>query len=635
MPKLIYSYLNFRTSKELCNQINDELTISKTDYASLEMKFNANKRKIIELEQIIQQNIENKLCLESETKSFENANRKIEELLLEIQMTNEVKLQLEKNLEEKSQQNYDIETINSRLTEEIIELNEKIIALESSTVNVNDKYKLEMTEMNQRVENLRENNIHLESTISELKNDLKTERNEFEQQIELLSKENVDISLKLKEIEKKSFEMDIEISRLQLFEKQYQILSAENSEQIKRIEELTINLKTVKDQSKKLQSQMKQLDEQLYAKISELENLKQNAEKVEELKSENFSLNKRNEIINDEIEKLKIQLQTIKQFNIKKESDLEKTIEDLNDEIDRLKTRILVSEDKEVCLEKENQQILQENKQQVIQLEETKKELETKSIELHSKIVECEKFQIELQSTKNYLVVLEEKIKSFEQLETELKSLKESNSELEAEHKQLMIKMENQNHSIENMQKDLKQCSVMEMNRKNAEIRSLTEQLSRAEELYKNALKSQSNSNSNPAPKRLSGGRHSNGNADFDNLIKEHRDLKKSHERLVHEIDELRQSSRQTRKSKRLSLHDDTRRISGFDWNTNEIGIQTDPSTELCRCSEFVEKIAQLKRDIVIKDSKYNTLKANAGIERAKYDNDELKRVCIYLFIYL
>lgn len=95
------------------------------------------------------------------------------------------------------------------------------------------------------------------------------------------------------------------------------------------------------------------------------------------------------------------------------------------------------------------------------------------------------------------------------------------------------------------------------------------------------------------------------------------RDLEKKLENLNNERDDLRQSQQNDRKSRRQSTHDSMRLFSmpmnditmAFDAN-----IQTDPTNELCSCTDMAAQITALKRDLLIKESQFYTYKMEMEI---------------------
>lgn len=609
---IIELHILFRQLRESHVQLEAELKGARADYSALETNVNEYQSKIVQLEELI---------LKQSDSKIEHENQTIAELKTQIALNEADKVSLADVSDKVSKLSSEIESYREekiKLQEDINEKTEKLCVAEADNAIL--RKQVESVERSMK-ERLSEKNVVLAEVSKQLEDSRKSiQQLEFQiaetatraGNVDILRKDNEALNERLqsKVNENKNLMEELESIRTDKIEKDAELIQNLRTE----IDKLNTRISVFEDEEESLEKENKAMLHASKKQIIQISDLqKQLSEESAALRSKTKEL---------EIARI--------------------AGENLEIDVGRLRLEIADSKTKIEAFEKEKEILEKENERNMVQLKELQKELDAKSCALQSKIKECEKKSSELKSAGAAQENLEKQIKeflelknSFESLEKEMAAIAEEKSKLEAERKNLKIQIDNQNQCIEELNKDINYCSMMEINSKNAEIRSLTERMSRAEELYNNLLKSQSDDKG--ASKRLScegkpAKRSSGGCADIDHLMKENRELKSSHQRLEHELDELRASSRQTRKSKRQSAHDDTRRISGFDWNTNDAGIQTDPSSELCRCSEFVDKIDQLKRDIVIKDSKYNTLKANAGIEVAKLENDELKKVHSKLF---
>lgn len=312
--------------------------------------------------------------------------------------------------------------------------------------------------------------------------------------------------------------------------------------------------------------------------------------------------------------------------------------------IDQLKTKISVFEDEQDVLERENKTLattIGTQQTQIVELQSKMNgindELMAIKQELAAKVAECRVLETECGEAERLRATIET-------MKLKVRSANEKAAEIEHKNTQFTATIKKQCKDIDQMQKTFAekenqaklnadkalQSVRHELNEKCAEHRALTEKVAQMEKLYNEAVARQpqppdSNAKRYPGDGEASANKGHNTTAEFDKLLRENHSLRTSHQRLIDELDDLRTTSRQTRKIKRHSTHDDTRRISGFDSNLIDVHVQTDPVNELCRCIEFDAKIAQLKRDITIKDAKFNTFKMHTGIDALKRENDELQ----------
>lgn len=311
--------------------------------------------------------------------------------------------------------------------------------------------------------------------------------------------------------------------------------------------------------------------------------------------------------------------------------------------IGQLKTKISVFEDEQEVLERENKSLattIGTQQNQICELQSKMNgindELMAIKQELAAKVAECKVLESECG-------VAERLRATIETMKLKVQSANDKKAEIEHKNSQFTATIKKQCKEIDQLQKTCAEKETQaklnadkalqsvrqELNEKCAEHRALTERIAKMEKLYNESVARQPkpsalNAKRCPGDGEASAKGH-NTTADFDKLLHENHNLKTSHQRLIDELDDLRTTARQTRKTKRHSTHDDTRRISGFDSNLIDVHVQTDPVNELCRCIEFDAKIAQLKRDIIIKDAKFNTFKMHTGIDALKRENEELQ----------
>lgn len=222
----------------------------------------------------------------------------------------------------------------------------------------------------------------------------------------------------------------------------------------------------------------------------------------------------------------------------------------------------------------------------------------------------------------------EEQIKSLTQISQTQRDQFNQLQQQFSENKERLNQLEKESVELMSLQQKLIETESelnamrLNINRRNEEIAILKKELP---ENSKNRLVDTQTTMS-PKSSRLSMSPLRTGKTahELDNLRNENNKLKSVQKSLENELHELRRSSNQVRKLKRHSTHDDTRRISGFDSCMIDIGIQTDPASENCRCAEFCKQIDKLKEDIIIRESRYFTLKRDTGVDAL---NEEVARL--------
>lgn len=357
----------------------------------------------------------------------------------------------------------------------------------------------------------------------------------------------------------------------------------------------------------------------------------------------NKSLDTKNELLTSELADSVAQLRS-DQEKLRKMADehsnrLEQEKENdakFHKTIDQLKTKINVFEDEQEVLERDKQTLavtVDTQKSQIVELQSKldglNAELTAIRRELAAKVAECKVLGAESGNTERLRATIES-------MKSKLQTANDRAAAFECENSKFSAELKKQSNDIDQMKKTFAQkeehlksiadmelqSARQELKEKCAEHRALTEKVAQMEKLQNESVASA------PRAKRPSGETRKghNTSVDVDNLLRENHSLKSSQQRLMNELDDLRTTSQQIRKSKRHSTHDDTRRISGFNSNLIDVHIQTDPVNEMCRCIEFDAKIARLKRDILIKDAKFNTFQKHTGVDALKRENEELQK---------
>lgn len=383
-------------------------------------------------------------------------------------------------------------------------------------------------------------------------------------------------------------------------------------------------------------------------KMTEWELSKQNEvtemlKMIECLTEKNHHLEAKNEKLKSDcatsMEKLKTDEEKFRQLAIDHSNLLESERENgakFHQTIDQLKTKISVFEDEQEVLERENNTLtstITTQKTQIVELQSKlssiQAELSSIKRDLATKVAECKMLETESGEAERLRA-------NIETMKLKVQSANDKKAEFEHKCQQFTETINKQRSEIDQLGKavasgeqsrliaDKELQSVrQELSKKCAEHRALTEKVEQLEVVAQQAKMAA------PVGKQLPGdgktvNKGHNTSVDVDNLLRENHNLKTSTQRLMDELEDFRATTRQTRKSKRHSTHDDTRRISGFNSNLIDIEVQTEPTSELCRCNEFNATIVQLRRDIVIKDAKFNTFKMHTGVDALKRENAEL-----------
>lgn len=274
--------------------------------------------------------------------------------------------------------------------------------------------------------------------------------------------------------------------------------------------------------------------------------------------------------------------------------------------IDQLKTKIGVFEDEQEVLERDNKALTATVTTQQSRITELQTKMNGISAELTSikqelavKVAQCKALESECGEAQRLR-------ESIETMKLNVQSANKKTAEIEKKNGEFTATINKQKADLSQMQKTFsereKQAKLIadrelqtmrqELTESSSQRRALNEKLEELETKLATALKNQSTILS---PRSSNDGTSTN-----------------------------KPTAQQSRKSKRYSTHDDTRRVSGFN-ASQDVHVQTDPSNELCRCTEFAQKISSLKRDILIKDAQFNSFKTYTGIDAIKRENEQLK----------
>lgn len=591
---------------------------------------------------------------EKMTSIEEEINRQLavnEKLRKQIIVEQENESKSREKIEIWAKQTNELETVRNDLVEENKSLSDRMIE--------------KATEI-ERLQRIVEENFSVEQDLAKME-ELRREINEIKNQLSLKECEVVALNAEKMAI---AAQLDDKNSQIDKFELDRPKLAVAH----KTVETLTNELNELKEQKtffeEKQAHQQTEVDklvsekEELTAQLSEMDRkmieLKRSKEDevnemlrmIECLTHKNHNLEANNEKLKsdlvDSIANSKNDEEKLRQMTVDQSNQLQREKE--NDEkfhktIDQLKTKISVFEDEQDVLERENKSLTSTIDTQQKQIGDLQSKLngindELTAIkrELATKVAECKVLETGCSEA-------EQLRDTIEKMKIKVQSANDKKAEIEYKNNQFTATINKQSADIDQMKKvfaekekkskmvaDKELQSVrQELNRKCAEHLALTEKVANMEKLYNETVANQPKA-STPHGHRLSGDSkttnksHSSSGVDVDNLLRENHNLKTSQQRLIDELDDLRTTTRQARKSKRHSTHDDTRRISGFNSNLFDVHVQTEPVNELCRCIEFGSKIDQLKRDIVIKDAKFNTLKLHTGIDSVKRENEELQK---------
>lgn len=532
--------------------------------------------------------------------------------------------------------------------------NEKstIIHLQNSMTELNDRIKSHQErekQLNEQNEELNELKTKQKTEISRLQqmvtdssklcSDLTKMKAEIEtknKDLEAATKENDKLKSNLSEFSAKIEEMYGEqtVLKKSLDEKNQQI--EQMNERISTLEQKSSEIDQLRDANKSKNESIEQLQKEFESTENKLKNAINNINVLNEISTEkeneilkmrsnlcsmNKDVSNKNENIirlESELQKLSEELKVANAHYTK----FEKEIVEKNQEIERMNTEIIMLRKTST----ENVELKQELNAVNIELLANRENL-AKQIahveELELKIGEKEALNTQNNRKNEEMLIC---LSMTESLFDEKSGLKKIIEELEERVKDQLEQiglLTNETKNINELKKNLKLANdtydqlkmeklKLEEELKCFQNKQMTKQLDTSLEMNMKTARTST------SPMRKSA-------ADINRLLHENNNLKSMQRTLESEIEELRRSSHQVRKIKRHSTHDDTRRISGFDACMIDLGTQTEPSSENCRCNEFCTIIDKLRQDIVIKDARYFTFRRDTGVDTLNEEIAHLK----------
>lgn len=561
----------------------DEL-ISKLD--ELEKSKAVNRNEIQRLNDLLGSSEENMESLKSEINLLKTKASDVDEY------KNEIEVLKQKHAEKESELNNEISNKLDMLRNALADVDSLKTSLEHSTKQKNE-IEAELEETKEALANRDEKIIALISNIDELEkskavSDNKTlHLNNLEENIESLKSEINMLKTKASDVDK--YKNEIEILKQKHAEKELEW----NNEIGKKLDAMADidSLRTLLEHSTKQRNEIE----------TELEEAKEAVankdEKIDQLIANIDELEKSKAASDNEICRLDDLL-----------SSSEGNIESLKSEIVMLQTKGSDVDDFKD------------------RIEELKQMHADSELKMKNTLLAHDKLKTEIESnTKLHQIAVDDLKHKIAVLEDEQECLLKHNSDLKHSvecHKQQIERLKDQSNRISEMESQL--ATFGELNTKlTSEKQQLSEQLSCMQSKIKRKsfemMNTPGNSRQSLSPKPP--GKH----VDIELLLRENSHLKSMQTSLENEVDELRRNTQNTRKIKRHSTHDDTRRISGFDACMLDIGTQSDPVSELCRCNEFSATIEKLRQDIILKDAQFSSFKMYTGVDSLKKANEKLK----------
>lgn len=519
-----------------------------------------------------------------ETAKLEN-DQLISELQTETQSLLEKVAQLTSN-ENELKQNATESELNAK--NEIDRLQNELSNLLKAKENIDSEHKQAIDQLNAMQKKMEDAQIENDQTVSSLQEKVQTLTIELErftcQESELLQNVNENEAKAKSEVDRLRSELtematakdSIDLERKQLaeqlkhaedtkIESQKSIASLQSEVQSlsTQIERLTSNENELKQSIDEYEVKSKNDIDRLQNELTSTTSAKHSAEiERSHLVDQLDSMNKEMEVAKHEngatIAKLQAEVQSLtaqlarftsnenelKQNVIEKEMKAKLEIANLQDEVTDLKKA-------KECIELERRQLIEQLNSMTKTMEDNKHETEKTIANLQSKI-QLLQAQLDQQANteKESKQNIEEMKNDIARLQNELDAVQKAKDCIELERKQLADRL-----------------NVLEKK------------------------KSVSMVGTSPCHKlKFSIPKHDQS-MDMQKLRDENRLLQTQQQQLQEEIDTLRKSTNCDRKKKRQSIHDDTRRLSGFDATMIDIGQQTDPVDQKCACIELSYKV--------------------------------------------
>lgn len=487
---------------------------------------------------------------------LEEIAEKLKEKEKQLESSNIKAVELKMNYENLKKETQTILIENQRKTDEL----EQIIAVHQKFKDGNQK---ELEEMQQEFnEKLTEKDIQLKclsDDISKLK-DVANQNELLRKKLEETSAEN---ERKINELEK-SIALKIEIHERS--EKEHK--EAQNKIQRDFEDQLAQKRQEVKNASNKIV----ELENLIVSQVTKDELDKIQRDLTGELKIKETQLKEKQEILMKSDEKIAELQEIIDKFEVVVKESKENLAKN-EKEIYKLKAAIFE--------QKQNQEE-RINTQHELKIQLTQKEKEMNKAS--SDIADLKEV------VKNYERMKKDYLEKFSELQHRITVLEEEQECLEKLNKKLQSQIESHTEEMNGVQRQLtamKQAKEKLEFEKQKIVQEMNAIQSKRHGTLTGAYSSDSSQLQSPR-------RRDNRNVDIDSLLNENRRLKSMQTQLENEVQELRKSTSTVRKIKRQSLHDDTRRISGFDSSMIDLGTQTDPVDDKCACSDMAKQVCLL-----------------------------------------
>lgn len=570
-----------RSLKESCNQLqvikakNDELITSlenQTKELTDRIQILLQSEELFEAkEKIMNQKIaDEKSQIDRLTDELKQKSRVDEQLAL-LQQANEQLLVKEKELNEKLEHE---KSNNARLIDELKEksriaeeMNQLLAAEKLNNARLNGELQ-EKSQISEQLKQLQQTNHQLIANEKKLNQQLETEKSNIARlKDELNGKQQ--IAERLEALEKANDQL---ISKEKLLSNQ---LETEQSKNAETIDDLNKKLTGHEQREQLLIDQNKELGELTTKQRVEIGRLQQ-------MLSENCNASSELAKLTKEIDEASDKLRTA----LANSDALKKSL--------GVKEKLL--NEKEIVLtEKVNEltklkEILAETSGNKSKLDSALKQLKDTENKLKCAISDVDELK---QVVSNYEQMKKDNQQTISELQVKLKALEEEQENWQTNNEKLKMKMNAQMEEMSALQKNAQQLSLVERQmtalkksyeKSEAEKRELVDQLNAVQTKHFGALAGAGLSSPRQEVKLRKG-------VDIDSLMIENRTLQSKQKQLEFEVQELRKTTTTGRKIKRRSIHDDTRRISGFDSTMIDIETQTEPVDDKCACKELDQQV--------------------------------------------
>lgn len=395
-----------------------------------------------------------------------------------------------------------------------------------------------------------------------------------------------------------------EIARLQneltAMRKAKESVDFEQKQLVDQLDSMNKKMKTVQNESEEtisnLRSEIESMSVQVHGFIRKEKELKQNISE-NDLKAKNEIMTLRNELsdmkeakecIDFERNQLSEQLNAMNKKENAAKHENEQMISNLRSEIQSLKAQLdkLISDEKEFKRNACENELKAKSEIARLQSELTEIRKDKDGVDLERKQLAD---QIDSMN-KKMEVVKNESERTISNLQSKVHFLTEQLDQSTTIEKELKQKMNENEVKVKNeiarLQNELTEITKAK-ERIDLEHKRLAEQLQTMEKKKSGSMAGQSSWSTS---KSMSFKRDQS--VDIEKLRDENRILHTQQQQLQQEISDLRKSTNGDRKKKRQSIHDDTRRISGYDATMIEMEVQTDPVDQKCACIDLNNKVS-------------------------------------------